>query len=892
MAAEEMDDQYFIYENRLSSFHGPQPVHKRRASTAGSRAPKALTWPHKSIAAADMARAGFYFNPRPSNPDNVACFLCRKELDGWEEDDEPLVEHLKHSPDCGWAICAAIEVELGDVAREDPRQPHLLEARKATFAGRWPYEGKKGWKCKTKQLAEAGWKYTPTLESDDHTTCAYCQLALDGWEPGDKPMDEHQRRSPDCPYFALISQGPAPKKTARGKAARSSKASRMSIQSVATTTSEAPSVSELAADHEDSIMTTTSVATAGGRKAPKGRKAAGTAKGRKTRTKKEDAVEVHEDAEAEAEMPPPPKPTRGRKRASEAVEDSVLTNAEAPAPKKRATRARASHAADTSVMTNAAAEPDVEMTEAAPAKPKATGGRKKGRASTTKRTRKGSTASVASTASTASLRAGAPDDEELERQLQEDMDRPLTDDEHMAIDSDSERKKAPQPTKTKGKRVVSKKMAAQKHEEANEDFAMFNPAPAEPDEAQVDAELKALEAEMQVDEEPQEIKVPKKGRKPGVRKASKQTKKQTVPEPELEPEGEVELVEPEPIPEPEPEPVVEPEITEDKPAEPEIPVDHDISMASTDTVVKGGAGGRLSNGKRGRGRPPKKSRVSEEDEAEAAQQLVQEAAEAKPPVEQAAPEPRGRGRPKKISRVSEVIIEDRSRSASREPPQPEPVAKQVPVKEPAKRGRKSGSAAAESQAQAASVRSPPVATTPAKMHKALPKLPVEAEAPATPGKKQITPAHSAKQATLSPSQSPQSSDAENRPPSSKPASSAKRPVLATLETCTPVRDGSPSKRANVIGGLQSTTPWTTVDLEAVFSMDESNNKENGDIVARMLAKGSDLASPERLMTVEEWIYHNAGKAEQQLKHECETMVSAFEKEGSRAMRVLEGIVVD
>lgn len=104
------------------------------------------------ILVAKMARAGFYFNPRPSNPDNVACFLCRKELDGWEDDDEPLVEHLKHSPDCGWAICAAIEVELGDVAREDPRQPHLLEARKATFAGRWPYEGKKGWKCKTKQV--------------------------------------------------------------------------------------------------------------------------------------------------------------------------------------------------------------------------------------------------------------------------------------------------------------------------------------------------------------------------------------------------------------------------------------------------------------------------------------------------------------------------------------------------------------------------------------------------------------------------------------------------------------------------------------------------------------------------------------------------------------------
>jgi hypothetical protein len=46
------------------------------------------------------------------------------------------------------------------------------------------------------------------------------------------------------------------------------------------------------------------------------------------------------------------------------------------------------------------------------------------------------------------------------------------------------------------------------------------------------------------------------------------------------------------------------------------------------------------------------------------------------------------------------------------------------------------------------------------------------------------------------------------------------------------------------------------------------------------------------MTVEEWVYHNAGQAEQKLKGECEAMVSAFEREGGRAMRVLEGLVVD
>lgn len=37
-------------------------------------------------------------------------------------------------------------------------------------------------------MVDAGWKYTPTPEYDDMATCTYCSLALDGWEPSDKPM--------------------------------------------------------------------------------------------------------------------------------------------------------------------------------------------------------------------------------------------------------------------------------------------------------------------------------------------------------------------------------------------------------------------------------------------------------------------------------------------------------------------------------------------------------------------------------------------------------------------------------------------------------------------------------------------------------------------------------
>lgn len=102
--------------------------------------------------------------------------------------------------------------------------------------------------------------------------------------------------------------------------------------------------------------------------------------------------------------------------------------------------------------------------------------------------------------------------------------------------------------------------------------------------------------------------------------------------------------------------------------------------------------------------------------------------------------------------------------------------------------------------------------------------------------------------------------------------------------------GSPSKR-NVVAGLHSTTPWAAVDLDAVFGTPHgAADKENG--VQRFLKQGKDLTSPEKGMTVEEWVYFNAGEADKKLKLECETMVSRFESEGTKAINVLEGLAVE
>lgn len=137
-----------------------------------------------------------------------------------------------------------------------------------------------------------------------------------------------------------------------------------------------------------------------------------------------------------------------------------------------------------------------------------------------------------------------------------------------------------------------------------------------------------------------------------------------------------------------------------------------------------------------------------------------------------------------------------------------------------------------------------------------------------------------------PSLSPQSSDAENQPPSTKPSASRDHapspsklaPERAPLAGNTP----SPSKERSNTGGVESSQAWTPIDIEAILSA--------GDIEKENVGKPTaDLTSLEKKMSVEEWIQWQAKNGEERLKQECERLVSHFEKEGGRAMRMLESI---
>lgn len=162
----------------------------------------------------------------------------------------------------------------------------------------------------------------------------------------------------------------------------------------------------------------------------------------------------------------------------------------------------------------------------------------------------------------------------------------------------------------------------------------------------------------------------------------------------------------------------------------------------------------------------------------------------------------------------------------------------------------------------------------------------------------------------------QSSDAENQPPSSRPSQATKpaspspsAPTTAQAPMSpspTRLQPGqaqtprtSPSKRQQntITGGLQSTDPWTAVDLEKIFLPSPSSHEaRNGadvpgvdDGTLSMEQMMQRVSSPEKEMTVEEWIVWNAGRAEEKMKEECEGMIGVFEREGLRALKTVEGV---
>ncbi|KAE8378407.1 hypothetical protein BDV26DRAFT_281076 [Aspergillus bertholletiae] len=819
-----MADEMETFAARLASFDLVLHPEKRRTSSA--KAVKPVGWPHRRPSPAELAHAGFYYNPYETNPDNTTCFLCHRALDGWEEEDNPITEHLKHASDCGWAVMMDIQQHSSNPAEiEDPTSDKIREARLATFGTSWPHDGKRGWVCQSEKMVDGGWYFCPTEESNDLASCAYCKLSLDGWEPKDDPYDEHYRRSADCSFF-VFAQPPGKKgKGSRSRKARTSKASRLSTQSTA---SEA--ISEIEDPMDQSIISQPAAKAKGTKKSAK-------SKSKNVKSKKEEAAETDNQIEMDTadytqpEVPKTKRTTRGKKRASDQVERdyvNVETFEEAEPPtKKRATKSRNStqqHSIQNDEVT-VGIQPEESAPEDEP---------KKGRGAAKKKTSKSQKVSSGSSTSKTATKSRVPSDNELDAAL-------------VALVADLEKSEPREQSLEAVQKPLKKTKSKKKQKTAAEPQDVVDQVDEEESQAgsALPADSKEPDSRPAVqDDEPSYVKPTRKSRGSSIAEPERDS---TKPQKTRKRSGADETLEHEINPA-----VQESFVSVEIPVRALTPVEQPTNESNDNDVKK--TKRRSSTEKAKKSKKTSKTEALEREETPAQQEF-----DSKHSPEAS---PAGHDHPgqKELQEPQEQEVEQPStrRRSSKVPPKTAERYSDIPEEKQFARtlagSRSSDNRMSDSVDQG-----------------------------------NMSPLPSSKS---TPSLSPQSSDAENQPPSLKPSASRhhtgspskQQTVRIPLAPNTP----SPSKRNANAGGLHTTHPWNPIDIDEIL-LAGASDKENVDLSSALHNVKGDLSSPEKKMSVEEWIKWHSKDGEEKLRQECERLVGQFEREGARAMRVLEGI---
>ncbi|KAE8422407.1 hypothetical protein BDV36DRAFT_222244 [Aspergillus pseudocaelatus] len=686
------------------------------------------------------------------------------------------------------------------------------------------------------QMVDGGWYFCPTEESNDLASCAYCKLSLDGWEPKDDPFDEHYRRSADCSFFVFAQPSVKKGKGSRSKKARTSKASRLSTQS---TVSEA--ISELDDPMDQSTISQPATKAKGTKKSSK-------TKSKNVKTKKEEAAETDSQMDidtADYSQPEPPKTkraTRGKKRTSDQVEreevnlvDTEHFEEAEPPTKKRATKVRDSTQGDSNQNNEVTVDtqPEENIPEDEP---------KKGRGTTKKKaSSKSRKASSGSSTSKTASKSRVPNDNELDAALMADLEQPELEEQSLEVVQ-----KPPKKSKPKKKQKTTPEPQEVADHADEEETQTGKALPEEPEESgsrQAAPEDKLSHAKptrksrsSNVSESEPELvteKLPKTWKRSGADETLKDEMNSRVHESFVSVE----------IPARVPTPVKQPK------AEPTT------KSESNDKDLKKKTKQRTSTEKAKKSKKTSKTEALEREETPAQQELD----------------------PKHSPQVSSTGHDVPEQRKPQEPQEQE-------VEQPSTRRRSS--------------RVPP------KTAERYSDIPEEKQFAKTLAGSRSSDNHrmsdSADQGNISPlptskstpSLSPQSSDAENQPPSLKPSAtrsyvgspSKQQVVRIPLAPNTP----SPSKRNTNAGGLRTTHPWSPIDIDEILLAGNSD-KENVDLSSALNNVKGDLTSPEKKMSVEEWIKWHAKNGEEKLRQECERLVGQFEREGARAMRVLEGI---
>lgn len=144
-------------------------------------------------------------------------------------------------------------------------------------------------------------------------------------------------------------------------------------------------------------------------------------------------------------------------------------------------------------------------------------------------------------------------------------------------------------------------------------------------------------------------------------------------------------------------------------------------------------------------------------------------------------------------------------------------------------------------------------------------------------------------------QTPRRSRSSRTMPSTKKSTPAPKRWSPRGLPTTETRNDSGSDKENDSSQIEAHSDrWTPVDIGMFIAGSPAGELGNDD---PLVAFGSmvieslnePLPSPEKTMTIEQWIQHKAKQAEDRLRNQCERLVGKFESEGMRALRTLEGL---